>query len=67
MSGNGKSRLFKNNVASSREVAAAAYRAMHKGKRMEVHGLRNRFLIQSLRLSPRTATHRIAARLNKLV
>lgn len=65
VSGNGKSRLFKSGVASSDDIARQAYTAMMKGKRMVVHGLTAKAGVQALRISPRTAIQRIAARLNK--
>lgn len=65
IAGNDKSQLFAASVASSEAVAGEAYRAMMKGKRMFVHGARNRFLVQSLRVSPRRLVHAIAAKLNQ--
>jgi short-subunit dehydrogenase len=66
VAGNDKSRLFKGGgVASSAEVARDAYDAMMRGRRMVVHGARNRFQVQSLRLSPRALAQRIAGRLNR--
>jgi short-subunit dehydrogenase len=65
IAGNDKSQLFAATVASSEDVAREAYRAMMKGKRMIVHGARNRFLVQSLRVSPRRLVHAIAAKLNQ--
>lgn len=65
VAGNDKSELFARSVASSEGVAREAYRAMMKGKRMIVHGARNRFLVQALRVSPRRLVHGIAAKLNQ--
>jgi len=65
VSGNGKSRLFKSGVASSDAIARQAYAAMMKGKRMVVHGFTAKAGVQALRISPRAAIQRIAARLNK--
>jgi short-subunit dehydrogenase len=66
VAGNDKSRLFKNSgVASSEQVAREAYDAMMRGRRMVVHGARNRFQVQTLRLAPRVVAHRIASRLNR--
>lgn len=65
IAGNDKSQLFAASVASSEGVARGAYQAMMKGKRMIVHGARNRFLVQSLRVSPRRLVHAIAAKLNQ--
>src|SRR5262249_17382967 len=66
VAGNQKSRLFEGGgVASSTEVAREAYDAMMRGRRMVVHGARNRFQVQSLRLSPRVLAQRLAGRLNR--
>jgi hypothetical protein len=67
VAGTDKAKLMAAHVASSEEVAAEAYRAMMQGKRMIVHGVRNRFLVQALRVSPRRLVHGIAAKLNQKV
>jgi len=65
VSGNGKSNLFKGQAARSEDVALHAYKAMMKGNRMAIPGFKNKLLVQTLRVSPRSMIHRIAARLNK--
>jgi short-subunit dehydrogenase len=65
VAGNDKSRLFKMGAASAEGVARQAYRAMHAGKPMVVHGLKNKLAVQSLRISPRSVTTAVAAALNK--
>jgi short-subunit dehydrogenase len=65
IAGNDKSQLFAAAVARSEDVARAAYQAMMKGKRMIVHGARNRILVQALRVAPRRMVHGIAAKLNQ--
>lgn len=65
IAGNDKSRVFASGVARSEEVAREGYQAMMKGRRMIIHGARNRFLVQLLRVSPRRLVHGIAARLNQ--
>lgn len=65
IAGNDRSNLFKSGGADSATIAREAYRAMMRGKRMVVHGLRYRMLLQSLRVSPRSVVHKIAARMNK--
>jgi hypothetical protein len=65
IAGNDQSRLFKGGGASSAQVAREAYRAMLAGKRMIVHGLRNKAAVHGSRLLPRGAVQRIAARLNE--
>jgi hypothetical protein len=63
--GNESSRLFRMGAASAAEVARQAYRAMHAGKPMIVHGLKNKLAMLSLRFSPRAAVRAVAAALNK--
>jgi short-subunit dehydrogenase len=64
VAGNDKSRLFAMGTASAEVVARQAYRAMMKGKPMIVHGAKNKFALQSLRVSPRATIRAIAASLN---
>jgi short-subunit dehydrogenase len=64
VAGNAKSRLFRMGAASAPQVALAAYRAMLAGKPMIVHGLKNKLVVQSLRVSPRAVIRAIAAALN---
>lgn len=64
ISGNGKSKLFAKGVADAEGVASHAYVAMLKGARMAVPGIKNKLLVQSLRLAPRAAILSIAAKLN---
>jgi hypothetical protein len=66
VAGNDKTRLFKGaGVMDAPSVAAQAYAAMHAGRAVIVHGVRNKMMIQSLRVSPRTVARGIAARLNR--
>ncbi len=65
IAGNDKSNLFASAAAASQDIAGEAYRAMMKGRRMVVHGARNKMLVQALRLAPRGAIHSIAAHLNQ--
>ena len=65
IAGNDKSQLFASGAATSEEVSREAYQAMMKGKRMIVHGARNRVLVQALRMAPRRVVHSIAAKLNQ--
>lgn len=61
-----KSALFSSSpVASSADVALYGYRAMKAGKAIAVPGFRNRFLVQSLRVSPRFLVRKIAGALNR--
>lgn len=64
VSGNGETELFRTGVATAADVAADAYAAMHAGKVLRVHGLRNRLLSASVRLTPRALIRPIVARLN---
>jgi short-subunit dehydrogenase len=59
-----RSRLFQLGAARADAVARQGYRAMMAGKPMVVHGFRNRFMLQLLRVSPRAAVRAIAASLN---
>ncbi|HEX4384486.1 MAG TPA: SDR family oxidoreductase [Myxococcales bacterium] len=64
VAGNAKSRLFRMGAASAPQVASEAYRAMLAGKPMIVHGLKNKLVVQSLRVSPRAVIRAVAAALN---
>ena len=60
-----KSRLFaKGGAMSSVDVATQAYRAMHAGKVMIVHGFMNALSAFSVRFSPRWLVRAIAGTLN---
>ncbi|MFO7567363.1 MAG: SDR family oxidoreductase [Enhygromyxa sp.] len=63
--GNGTTLLFRAGAASAEAVARDAYRAMHAGKVVRVHGLRNVLLTLSVRLSPRRWVRAIVAQLNR--
>lgn len=65
VSGVDQSRLFQRGTASAASVALAAYRAMHRGRPLMVHGFMNFFLIQSQRISPRSLVRAITALLNR--
>lgn len=65
IAGNDKTRLFKAGAMTAAEVAASAYRAMHAGRPMVVHGAINRLSAWSSGLSPRAAVIAIAAALNR--
>jgi hypothetical protein len=61
-----EAKLFKKGgAAKSIDVARGAYKAMHKGKRMIVHGFMNKLNVVGIRMGPRGAAHRIAKRLNQ--
>ena len=66
VSGNAQSRLFQRGaVADPKAVAAHAYRAMHKGRVVAVHGTLNGLMMESLRVSPRAVVRRVTAALNR--
>jgi short-subunit dehydrogenase len=65
VAGNDKSRLFMMGAARADLVARQAYRAMHAGRAMVVHGAKNKLAVQSLRVSPRATVRAIAGALNK--
>lgn len=63
--GNDKTPLFqRSGVADATAVATHAYRAMHAGKRIVVHGLLNKVMAFGVRFSPMALLLAIAARLN---
>ena len=51
--------------ATPAEVAEYGYKAMIKGKRLAIHGLMNRFMIFSLRFSPRRMVSDLVKRLHQ--
>ncbi len=64
--GNDKSKLFqRSGVAAAKEVALHAYKAMHKGEILAVHGFLNSFGVAALRITPRSVVRSIAAGMNK--
>jgi uncharacterized protein len=65
VAGNDRSGLFRLGAMRAEEVASEGYQAMLKGKPMAVHGLKNKVLTSSVRLSPRAVVRGIAASLNK--
>lgn len=65
VAGNDKSRLFASGTMGATEVATHAYRAMMRGKRMAIPGLKNKLLLQSLRLSPASVLIGVAGSLNR--
>jgi len=65
VAGSGATRLFRSGVMSSERVAAEAYRAMHAGRTVIVHGWKNRVLALGSRLGPRGVVRSIAAAMNR--
>jgi short-subunit dehydrogenase len=65
VAGNQNSRLFRMGATTAAVVAAEAYRAMHAGTPMIVHGLRTKLAVWSAAVSPRSLVTAIAAALNK--
>jgi short-subunit dehydrogenase len=66
VAGNERSLLFRLGAMNAAQVARQGYRAMMKGRPMIIHGLKNKLVIQSLRISPRALSRAIAASLNPL-
>jgi short-subunit dehydrogenase len=64
VAGSQRSRLFRAGAMTATDVARKGYRAMMAGRPMAIHGVRNKLMIQSLRVSPRAAARAIAASLN---
>jgi uncharacterized protein len=52
-------------MMDARTVAEAGYRALMAGKRIEIPGLANKLLIQSLRLSPRSIVTKMVRRMQE--
>lgn len=68
VAGNDKTALFKSSTAAdAATVAREAYDAMKAGRRMVVHGFKNKAGVHALRVSPRAAVLAIAAKLNRPV
>lgn len=65
VAGNHRSRLFQGGAMGATEVATHAYRSMMRGKRMAVPGLRNKLLVQSVRVSPSSVLLGVAGALNR--
>jgi short-subunit dehydrogenase len=66
VAGNEKSALFKQpGIATAESVAKEAYDAMVSGKKMIIHGAKNKMAYQSLRVAPRSVVLAMAAKLNK--
>ncbi|MEZ4272750.1 MAG: SDR family oxidoreductase [Myxococcota bacterium] len=63
--GSKQSALLRAAVADSSAVAKHAYRAMHAGKVIAIPGLLNKFLVQMLRITPRSWARGITAYLNR--
>ena len=64
-SGNAESRLFRFGAMSASEVALGGYRAMQAGKRMVVHGLRNKLMAASVAMTPQPILLTFAAAANQ--
>ncbi|MHB8874830.1 MAG: SDR family NAD(P)-dependent oxidoreductase [Myxococcaceae bacterium] len=64
VAGTDSSRLFRIGAMTAHDVARQAFRAMHAGKPMVVHGLKNRLGAFGLRFSPRALVRVLAASLN---
>jgi uncharacterized protein len=64
-SGNAQTRLFRMGAMNATEVAHAAYRAMHAGRRMVVHGLRNKLGAAAVGLTPQGVLLSFAAAANQ--
>jgi short-subunit dehydrogenase len=64
VAGSERSFLFRLGAADAADVAREGYRAMMRGEPLVVHGVKNKLLVQSLRVSPRRTIRAIAAALN---
>src|SRR5690606_7745938 len=63
--GNDRSLPVRLGAADSATAAREAYRAMHGGRRLAVHGATNKLGVQALRVGPRALVLALAARLNR--
>lgn len=62
----GTSNLFKSPLlVDVREVAHAGYQGMKQGKRVVIPGWKNRLLIESLRISPRSMIAKVVSRMHE--
>jgi uncharacterized protein len=52
-------------MMDARTVAQAGYRALMAGKRIEIPGLANKLLTQSLRFSPRSVVTKMVRRMQE--
>jgi len=67
VAGNEKTKLFQSVVMDAETVAREGYAAMLGGKVMAVHGLKNKAMLQALRISPRFAARRFVATVNRSI
>src|SRR5713226_7626132 len=65
VAGNDRTRLFKLGAMNAAEVARQGYQAMLEGKPLVIHGLKNRILAGSVRISPRPIVRAISASMNR--
>lgn len=69
VAGHDKSRLFLTGssflVSNAKSVARAGYRGMQCGASLVIPGWTNRWIVQSLRISPRSLVRKLVARLNR--
>ncbi len=65
VAGNDRTRLFKLGAMNAAEVAQQGYQAMLEGKPLVIHGLKNRILAGSVRISPRPIVRAISASMNR--
>ena len=61
----GETLLFKLGAASAQSVALSAYRSMHKGKALVIHGFKMKSALFLCRFLPRWIIKMTAARLNR--
>ncbi len=65
VAGNDRTRLFRLGAMNAAEVARQGYQAMLEGKPLVIHGLKNRILAGSVRISPRPIVRAISASMNR--
>lgn len=64
VAGNGSTQLFRAGVATAADVARDAYKAMHAGEVIHIHGVRNAIAAWSVRFAPRSLIRSVVAKLN---
>ena len=59
-----QAKIFRIGAMTAVEVALGGYRAMHAGRVVAVHGLKNMLGVWSVRFTPRAVVRMLVARLN---
>jgi uncharacterized protein len=57
--------VFTSKIPSGKEVAEYAYEALVKGKRVAIHGVKNRMLVTATRFAPRKTVAKMVRKINE--